>query len=286
MAGMNLHLRAPFPAITPERAGWRFLSFRWGQFEEPVREDSEDRELAIVVISGRIVVTAGERRIEAGSGRASAFDGMPEAVYLPPGTAYTVEAVGGLADVAFCEALADPARCGPIAHVRVEDVAIEIRGAGNATRQINHILPPEFAAHRLLIVEAFTPAGSWSSFPPHKHDVLDEPAEVILEEIYAYRVSRPEGFGVQRVYTRDGDLDEVYAVHDSDVVLVPRGYHPFVAAHGYDCYYLNALAGDVRSMAASDDPDHAWVRRAWESMEPDPRVPLVGHVRSSPGAEV
>jgi 5-deoxy-glucuronate isomerase len=275
----NLHLRAPFPAITPETAGWRFLSFRWGQFEEPVREDTEDRELAIVVIAGRILVTAGDRHIEAGSGRESAFDGMPEAVYLPPRTAYTVEALGGVADVAFCESLADPAKCGPIAHVRVEDVAIEVRGSGNATRQINHILPPEFPAHRLLIVEVFTPAGSWSSFPPHKHDELDEPGEVILEEVYAYRVSRPEGFGVQRVYTRDGELDEAYAVHDCDVVLVPKGYHPFAAAHGYDCYYLNALAGDVRSMAASDDPDLAWVREAWLSLEPDPRVPLVGGPR-------
>jgi 5-deoxy-glucuronate isomerase len=84
---------------------------------------------------------------------------------------------------------------------------------------------------------------------------------------------------VQRVYTRDGDLDEAYAVHDSDAVLVPRGYHPFAAAHGYDCYYLNALAGDVRSMAASDDPDLAWVREAWAAMERDPRVPLVGNAR-------
>lgn len=273
---MNLHLRAPFPAITPESAGWRYLSFRWGEFSEPVREDSEDREVAIVVIAGRILVTTAERQIEAGGSRESAFDGMPEAVYLPPRTAYTVEAVGGIADVAFCESPADPERCGPIAHVRAEDVAIEVRGSGNATRQINHILAPEFAAHRLLIVEVFTPAGSWSSFPPHKHDELDEPGEVILEEVYAYRVSRPEGFGLQRVYTRDGELDEVYAVHDCDAVLVPKGYHPFVAAHGYDCYYLNALAGDVRSMAASDDPDLAWVRGAWASLEPDPRVPLVG----------
>jgi 5-deoxy-glucuronate isomerase len=276
---MNLHLRAPFPPITPASAGWEFLSFHWGPLEAPVQDDTGDRELALVVIAGRIAVTAGSTRIEAGSGRTSVFDGMPEAVYLPPGTSYTVEPLATGTDVAFCESLADPARCGPIAHVRADAVAIEVRGSGNATRQINHILPPEFAAHRLLIVEVFTPAGSWSSFPPHKHDVLDEPREVILEEIYAYRVSRPEGFGVQRVYTRDGELDEVYAVHDRDAVLVPKGYHPFAAAHGYDCYYLNSLAGDVRSMAASDDPDLAWVRGAWESMQPDPRVPLVGGAR-------
>jgi 5-deoxy-glucuronate isomerase len=276
---MNLHLRKPIPPITPQSAGWTFLSFRWGPLEAPVQADTGERELALVVIAGRIAVRAGSTRIEEGTGRSSPFDGMPEAVYLPPGTSYSVEAIGGPADVAFLESLADADRAGPIAHVRAEDVLIETRGAGNATRQINHLLPPEFAAHRLLVVEVFTPAGSWSSFPPHKHDALNEPDEVILEEVYAYRVSRPEGFGVQRVYTRDGELDEVYVVRDGDAVLVPQGYHPFAAAHGYDCYYLNALAGDVRSMAASDDPDLAWVRDTWASLEIDPRVPLVGGSR-------
>ncbi len=276
---MNLHLRSPIPPITPESAGWTFLSFRWGPLDAPVSADTGDRELALVVIAGRIAVQAGATRIEAGTGRRSPFDGMPEAVYLPPGTAYTVEALGGDADVAFLESLADADKAGPIAHVRAENVLIETRGSGNATRQINHLLPPEFAAHRLLVVEVFTPAGSWSSFPPHKHDVVNPPAEVVLEEVYAYRVARPEGFGIQRVYTRDGALDEVYVVHDGDAVLVPRGYHPFAAAHGYDCYYLNALAGDIRSMAASDDPDLAWVRDTWESLETDPRVPLVGGSR-------
>jgi 5-deoxy-glucuronate isomerase len=276
---MSLHLRKPIPPITPETAGWQYLSFRWGPITAPATDHTGDRELALVVIAGQIAVDTETTHLEAGTGRTSPFDGMPEAIYLPPGTAYTVEPIGAAADVAFCEAVADPALAGPIAHIRAEDVEIETRGAGNATRQINHIVKPEFAAHRILVVEVFTPAGSWSSFPPHKHDVHDPPAEVILEEVYAYRVARPEGFGVQRVYTRDGALDEAYAVHDGDAVLVPQGYHPFAAAHGYDCYYLNALAGDVRSMAASDDPDLAWVRGSWESLEPDPRVPLVGGSR-------
>jgi 5-deoxy-glucuronate isomerase len=56
---------------------------------------------------------------------------------------------------------------------------------------------------------------------------------------------------------------------------VPAGYHAFSAAPGYDFYYFNALAGDHHSMAASDDPDLAWVRAAWAGWERDPRVPLV-----------
>jgi 5-deoxy-glucuronate isomerase len=165
----------------------------------------------------------------------------------------------------------------PARLVTPKHVGIELRGGGNATRQINSMLPPEFLAHRLMVVEVFTPAGNWSSFPPHKHDVHNPPGEVDLEEIYYYRIERrierPEGFAVQKVYTADGRIDETMTVRDGELVLVPEGYHPVVAAHGYNVYYLNALAGSARSLAASDDPNYAWVRGGWK--EKDPRVPMV-----------
>ena len=110
------------------------------------------------------------------------------------------------------------------------------------------------------MVEVYTPSGNWSSYPPHKHDVHKPPGEVDLEEIYYYRMDRPEGYAIQRVYTPDRSLDETLTVRDGEMVLIPEGYHPVVAAHGYNVYYLNALAGSARSMAASDDPDYAWVR--------------------------
>src|SRR5256714_10634404 len=175
---------------------------------------------------------------------------------------------------------AEVAGCGALAEERPEprlvtpnDVEIEVRGSGNATRQINHILTPEFPAQRLLVVEVFTPAGNWSSYPPHKHDVHNPPGEVDLEELYYYRVDRPEGYAIQKVYTADRRIDQTLSVRDGEMVLIPEGYHPVVAAHGYNVYYLNALAGSARSMAASDDPAYAWVRQSWT--EQDPRVPLV-----------
>jgi 5-deoxy-glucuronate isomerase len=157
-------------------------------------------------------------------------------------------------------------------------VGIEIRGGGNATRQIQRACcRPGFPAQRLIVVEVFTPAGNWSSFPPHKHDVHNPPGEVDLEEIYYYRIDhsegRPEGFAVQKVYTGDGRIDETLTVRDGELVLIPEGYHPVVAAHGYNAYYLNALAGSARSLAASDDPDYAWVRSEWH--DKDPRLPMV-----------
>jgi 5-deoxy-glucuronate isomerase len=160
-------------------------------------------------------------------------------------------------------------------------VRVESRGAGNATRQINHIIAPDFPADRLEVVEVLTPSGNWSSWPPHKHDVDDMPTEAVLEEVYHYRFRRPEAWAVQRVYRADRSRDGIWEVRDGDVVMVPDGYHPFTAAHGDDAYYLNALAGDRRTMACSFDPDLHWVRDTWSSMEPDPRVPLVPPVASS-----
>jgi 5-deoxy-glucuronate isomerase len=159
--------------------------------------------------------------------------------------------------------------------VRPEDVEIEIRGAGNATRQVNNIMMPGFPADRLLICEVFTPNGNWSGWPPHKHDVDDMPREAVLEETYYYQISRPEGWAIQRVYHRDGSRDLVLPVRHGDLLSVDQGYHPFASTQGYDAYYLNALAGDRRTMANSDDPDLAWVRTLWPSMVPDPRLPLV-----------
>ena len=120
----------------------------------------------------------------------------------------------------------------PAALVTPAQVRVEIRGGGNATRQINHMLPPSFPAHRLLICEVYTPSGNWSSYPPHKHDVHNPPAEVDLEEYYYYRLDRPEGYAVQKVYTADKRLDETITVRGGELVLVPEGYHPVVAAHG------------------------------------------------------
>jgi len=127
-------------------------------------------------------------------------------------------------------------------------------------------------------VEVYTPAGSWSSYPPHKHDVhrVDSPGRILkadLEETYFYKLERPEGYAIQRVYTTDLRLNEVLVARNNDVVLVPEGYHPVAAAHGYTTYYLNFLAGSAQSLANSDDPEHAWIKDTWKSQ--DPRVPLV-----------
>jgi 5-deoxy-glucuronate isomerase len=264
----DLLLRADgWSDVTPESAAWRYLSFRVEHAPFDGRADGE--EVALVVLGGRCSVESDSERWALG-GRESVFDGMPWALYLPLGSSYRVE---GDAAVAVCGARCETRREAVL--VRPEDVEIEVRGAGNATRQINHLVKPEFPAERLLVVEVFTPSGNWSSYPPHKHDEDNPPGEVVLEETYYFRTRDPAAFAVQRLYSPEHALDLTATVRDGDLLLVPWGYHTTAAAHGYDLYYLNALAGDRRSMAAADDPALAWVRAAWAGMEKDERVPLV-----------
>jgi 5-deoxy-glucuronate isomerase len=256
--------------VTPERAGWHYLSFSIQHVVGRLHVGRWGHETAVIALAG------GAFRV--GSidvpGRASVWDGRPWAVYLPPGAEAEIELVADPVTVAVAstpvsghETAPKPVRIGP------DDVRVEVRGAGNATRQVNHIITPDFPAGRLEVVEVYTPSGNWSSWPPHKHDTDDMPREAILEEVYWYAFRRPEAWGVQRLY--GGSVEGLYAVRDGETVIVADGYHPFVATHGDDAYYLNALAGDIRTMACSFDPKLDHVRHGWGDMEPDPRVPLV-----------
>jgi 5-deoxy-glucuronate isomerase len=213
-----------------------------------------------VVLAGIVDVRSSAGEWPAIGGRRDVFDGPPFALYLPPAAEVTVSSSQG---AAFAVGLTKSDRPGLPRLIRPEDVAVELRGAGNASRTIYHVIPPEFPAHRLLLVEVLTPPGHWSSYPPHKHDKDRPPGEVELEEIYYHRQDGPQGFAFQRVYTDERDLDETLTVGDGDLVLVPRGYHVVAQAYGYRGYYLNVLAGDRRSMAASDDAAHAWIREQW-----------------------
>jgi 5-deoxy-glucuronate isomerase len=262
----------PQDARQTESYGFQFLRFRTRKLtrSDSVQEDTGVCELGLVLLGGKCTVESSRGTWTNIGRRPNVFAGMQYGLYLPIHTQFTVSTESEC-DLAFCYCRAE--RLFPARLVTPADVPVEIRGAGNATRQINGIFKPDFPADRLIVVEVYTPGGNWSSYPPHKHDVHNPPVEVDLEEVYYYRIDRPEGFAIQKVYTPDRHLDATLTVRDGEMVLVPEGYHPVVAAHGYNAYYLNALGGSARSLAASDDPQYEWVRQSWGNR--DPRLPLV-----------
>ena len=270
--------QAEYIHVTPQSAGWEHLSFAARKMTRGDRWDFETQrnELALVVLGGVCQVESNRGTWPDVGRRPTVFAGMPYTLYLPTETRFTVEATSNELDIAYGWCLANASH--PARLVKPAEVAIEIRGGANVTRQINKMIPPGFPASRLVVVEVYTPSGNWSSCPPHKHDehIVDAAGNILeadLEEVYFYKFDRPEGFAYQRIYTPDQKIDELLLARDSHLVLSPRGYHPVVAAPGYNCYYLNMLAGSAQTLAATDDPEHAWVKDTWK--DKDPRLPLV-----------
>ncbi|HEY9243877.1 MAG TPA: 5-deoxy-glucuronate isomerase [Streptosporangiaceae bacterium] len=265
-------------AITPEQAGWAYCGLRildlppGGTHELHTAAD----EVLVLPLTGSAVVDCDGQRFEL-AGRPSVFAGVTDFAYLPPGCVAQVRSGPG-GRFALPAARAGrrlPPRYGP-----ASGVPVELRGAGSCSRQVNNFCTPEvFEADRLIACEVITPAGNWSSYPPHKHD-QERPGEAELEEIYYFEIAAGPagpGLGYQRVYgTADRPLDLLAEVRTGDVVLIPHGWHgPSMAVPGYDMYYLNVMAGPGagRAWLICDDPAHAWIRGTWPGQATDPRLP-------------
>jgi len=267
-----------YQSVLKEDMGWQFLNFqaRLMHKGEKWSANTEGNEYAIILLGGNYSVKSDKGSWETVNGRKDVFSGIAHSLYLPRDTQFELRAESDVLDIAYgwCETDEDHPACfkGP------EEAAIEIRGGDNATRQINSLIQPGFDCHRLVSVEVYTPSGNWSSFPAHKHDTrnVDEDGNVVeacLEETYFYKIDKPQGFAIQQVYNDDRSLDEIAVARNNDVVLVPEGYHPVAAGHGYNVYYLNFLTGSDQSLANTDDPDHKWIYKSWKGL--DPRIPMV-----------
>jgi 5-deoxy-glucuronate isomerase len=268
--------------ITPVGAGWTWTSFDVHRLScgERVARPGDGREVLVLVLEGTAAVTVGGAVFAAVGERASVFDEPPAGVVLcAPGEDIMVVAAGVVLLAIAAAPAGDVART---AHVAPASIRVETRGEGPARRRIKNLLPPDAEAGRLIAVEAYTPGGNWSSYPPHKHDTANPPVESQLEELYFYRFARPTGFAVQRVYTADRSLDETMTARDLDVILVPRGYHVVGAAAGYDAWYLNVMAGPERVWRFTVDPDHAWLMD-WDPTRP--REVVAAAARAVAGAE-
>ncbi|WP_054024436.1 5-deoxy-glucuronate isomerase [Bacillus sp. FJAT-28004] len=245
--------------ITPESAGWEYVGFEVFTLDsgQSLSRRTEEREACVVLLRGKADVSTAKSEWKNIGRRMHVFEKIPPySVYVPSDDTFTITALTDL-QIAVCWAPSSGTHAARL--IESGHVGVENRGEGSTQRLVHNILPETADADSLLVVEVFTPAGHWSSFPPHKHDRDNLPEESLLEETYYYQVQPEQGFAVQRVYTDDRSLDETLTVGNGEVVLVPKGYHPVSAPPGYDVYYLNVMAGPVRIWKFYNDPDHAWL---------------------------
>ncbi len=262
--------------ITPESAGWGFSGLKVIELapQEEHTFDTREDELIVLPLTGAATVQADGEQFTL-RGRDSVFAAVSDFVYVPRDAHVVVASERG---GRFALPSSRAGRRLEARYVAADDVPVELRGAGQASRQVNNFCSPEaFEADRLIAVEVLTPGGNWSSYPPHKHDEEIPGVETALEEIYYFEVDNG-GFGYQRVYGSGPgrEIDITKEVRTGDYVVMPHGYHgPSMAAPGYDLYYLNVMAGPgERVWRFTDDPAHAWIRDSWAEQELDPRLPM------------
>ncbi len=271
-------------SITPELAGWEYISFQARCLAENKSWSFEtgENELVIVNLSGRYTVNSNRGQWSGIGTRKDVFTGAAHALYLPRHTMFTITAEqAGEYAVAWVPTDRDNEPW----LIEPDDVAVSVRGGDNVSRQINDLLPSCSPVHRLVLVEVYTPSGNWSSYPPHKHDIHleDEQGNLLeadLEEVYFYKINKPDGYAYQRVYTDKTSplhkagcpIDVLVRADNNCAVLVPEGYHPVVSAPGFTTYYLNVLAGSAQTLANQDDPRYAWIKDTYK--QKDNRLPL------------
>jgi 5-deoxy-glucuronate isomerase len=225
---------------------------------ESAGEACGSNEAILVLVEGKAAIQAAGQDFGLMGDRLDVFEKTPpHCLYVPDGSEWSATAE---TDCTLAVCLA-PGKGGHAARVLgPEGITLEERGKGTNTRYINNIaMEGRDVADSLLVTEVFTPPGHWSSYPPHRHDQNDYPNITYLEETYYHRLNPPQGFGIQRVFTDDGSIDETMSVNNHDVVLVPKGYHPCAAPYGYEMYYLNVMAGPLRKWRFQNHPDHNWI---------------------------
>ncbi len=267
-----------YQSITKESVGWKYLNFeaRKLNLNEEFIWDTCENEMVVVLLSGNYKLKSNSQNFEITNGREDVFKGVAHTLYIPRRTQICITATSKELDIAYgwCKSDMDY----PLKLIKPEETQIVIYGGDNATRQFNDLIPPGFGCSKIVVREVYTPSGNWSSFPAHKHDerVLDSKGKVlepIQEETYFYKFQKPKAYAIQQVYTKDKSLDEIIRAKNNDVVLIPKGFHPVVAEHGFHCYYLNFLAGTDQCLANTTDPDHEWIYNSWKTK--DKRLPLV-----------
>ncbi|HOX28798.1 MAG TPA: 5-deoxy-glucuronate isomerase [bacterium] len=264
---MSYHLRyngqkGVVKTVRPGDGGLRLISFDFialdnaGSFES----ETEDNETCLVVLGGKCTLSAAGEKWEHAGDRKDVFSGPATALFIPPGNSFKIEATDGPVEIAALSCPSD--QKGRPVFIPPQNVKIWERGKDNWKRFVHDIVDKDIPARTMLVGETFSPAGNWSSAPPHRHDIDDPPRETDHEEIYFFKCKPEQGFQVIRLYTDDFSMNETYTVQNNDTVIITRGYHPVAAGPGYQGYYLWILAGKERTVITHDDPRHSWLKNS------------------------
>jgi 5-deoxy-glucuronate isomerase len=219
--------------------------------------NTEDKETAFIMLEGHCDVSFGDTKWENIGNRKTVFENRKaESFYMPINQELTITAIDHI-KIAVC---ATPIKEKTEPQVLREDhVVLKLLGEVPYQRETSFIIDGNSNAKVLTIGEAYVTEGNWAGFPPHKHDEDNMPVECIAEEIYYFLFDPVQGFGVQCLYTYDGEIDEAYRVKNDELVEFPKGFHTTVATPGYQTYFLWLMAGDYQGFNRSNDPEHDWI---------------------------
>ena len=263
--GENMNLKKSFSGnfgyekiITKENSPLKYteldmLKLREG---ESYTINELNKEFVLVVYYGTCTVKGDNFNFDSVGKRKSVFEGLGECVYVGKDTAFTVTAK---TEVKICVAKAPAEKYFEPQYIAEENIKTKSLGKGAYVREAAFNFDAEPKANLLYIGEFWVEDGKWASFPPHKHDEDNMPTEGFLDEVYYFEFDKPSGFGVQMVYSKDGEINEAYKVQNGDFVEIPKGYHPFVTAPNYKNYCLWIMAGKDRGIFCTTDPEHKWM---------------------------
>ncbi|MBI5119345.1 5-deoxy-glucuronate isomerase [Candidatus Poribacteria bacterium] len=240
--------------VSPRNAALKLIEFGAISLSHgrAVNLSLKGKEVVVTLLKGHCELEGDGRRYFLGP-RKNVFDDYPWAIYA---SGIDLLRIKALSDAEAVASMSAASQGNPLVHViEPPDVIEKIVGAGAYERRVRTIIGEEFPAQKLLVGETINEAGKWSSYPPHRHEKDSLPHEVKLEEVYYYKLEKPGGFGVQRIYTDDSRIDEAHTVKDGDLCVLPRGYHPVAAAPISRLYYFWALAGKNRKLRIRVDPN-------------------------------
>lgn len=219
------------------------------------KDSSGNKEIGLVLLEGSCSIKVGKENWQL-EPRKNLFKEKTGVIYIPPG--FDFEISQGPAKIATCKVVAS-IESQPL-YIKPEEVKSKMVGKDNWLREVRNILGPGAVSQSLIIGETINFSGNWSGTPPHKHDDLSSGNESVNEELYFFYFDKPQGWGMERIYTQDGSIDELLKIKNDTVTIMPQGFHQVVSAPGYNLYYLWILAGINNQLTPFEDPEHKWIK--------------------------